>query len=104
VWPSCSPDAAYNIFSLAVAPAEEDGMSRITIVVDVESTPLEQITKQLFKLSTCDQDLRARPPRACRARADLLTVRAQPETPGPDHGSLVSVFEAKVLAVGARRA
>ena len=26
----------YNIFSLAVAPAEEDGFSRITIVVDVE--------------------------------------------------------------------
>lgn len=40
----------FNIFSLAVAPAEEDGFSRITVVVDVESTPLEQITKQLFKL------------------------------------------------------
>ena len=40
----------YNIFSLAVAPAKDPGMSRITIVVDVESTPLEQITKQLFKL------------------------------------------------------
>ena len=40
----------YNIFSLAVAPAEDEGMSRITIVVDVESTPLEQITKQLNKL------------------------------------------------------
>ena len=40
----------FNIFSLAVAPAEDEGMSRITIVVDVESTPLEQITKQLFKL------------------------------------------------------
>ena len=40
----------FNIFSLAVAPAEDEGFSRITIVVDVESTPLEQITKQLFKL------------------------------------------------------
>ena len=40
----------FNIYSLAVAPAEGDGFSRITIVVDVESTPLEQITKQLFKL------------------------------------------------------
>lgn len=40
----------YNIFSLAVAPAEQEGMSRITIVVDLDSAPLEQITKQLFKL------------------------------------------------------
>ena len=39
----------YNIFSLAVAPAEDEGMSRITVVVDVDSAPLEQIVKQLFK-------------------------------------------------------
>ena len=40
----------YNIFSLAVAPTEDERFSRITIVVDVESAPLEQIVKQLFKL------------------------------------------------------
>ena len=40
----------YNIFSLAVAPTEDPELSRITIVVDVEETPLEQIVKQLFKL------------------------------------------------------
>ena len=39
----------FNIFSLAVAPAEDEGFSRITIVVDVDATPLEQIVKQLFK-------------------------------------------------------
>ena len=39
----------YNIYSLAVAPTEQDDFSRITIVVDVESAPLEQIVKQLFK-------------------------------------------------------
>lgn len=40
----------YNIVSLAVAPTSDDRFSRITIVVDVESSPLEQIVKQLFKL------------------------------------------------------
>ena len=39
----------FNIFSLAVAPTEDERFSRITIVVDIESTPLEQVTKQLFK-------------------------------------------------------
>ena len=37
----------YNIFSLAVAPTEDPMLSRITIVVDVESAPLEQVVKQL---------------------------------------------------------
>ena len=40
----------FNIYSLAVAPTDDERFSRITIVVDVESKPLEQITKQLFKL------------------------------------------------------
>lgn len=40
----------FNIFSLAVAPTDDPTRSRITIVVDVESAPLEQITKQLDKL------------------------------------------------------
>jgi acetolactate synthase-1/3 small subunit len=40
----------YNIFSLAVAPSDNERFSRITIVVDVESAPLDQIMKQLDKL------------------------------------------------------
>ena len=40
----------YNIFSLAVSPTEDERLSRMTIVVDAESAPLEQITKQLNKL------------------------------------------------------
>ncbi|MEI4273795.1 acetolactate synthase small subunit [Klenkia sp. LSe6-5] len=40
----------YNIESLAVGPTENPDLSRMTIVVDVESAPLEQITKQLNKL------------------------------------------------------
>jgi len=40
----------FNIESLAVGKSEIDGLSRITVVVDVEELPLEQVTKQLNKL------------------------------------------------------
>ncbi len=41
---------AFNIESLAVGPTENPDLSRMTIVVDAESAPLEQVTKQLNKL------------------------------------------------------
>jgi acetolactate synthase I/III small subunit len=40
----------FNIQSLAVGATEQKDMSRMTIVVSVEDSPLEQITKQLNKL------------------------------------------------------
>ena len=40
----------FNIESLAVGVTEVPGLSRITVVVDVEALPLEQVTKQLNKL------------------------------------------------------
>ena len=40
----------FNINSLAVGPTERPGVSRITVVVDVDKLPLEQVTKQLNKL------------------------------------------------------
>jgi acetolactate synthase-1/3 small subunit len=40
----------FNIQSLAVGATEQKNMSRMTIVVSVEESPLEQITKQLNKL------------------------------------------------------
>ncbi len=40
----------FNIESLAVGRSEIEGLSRITVVVDVDQTPLEQVTKQLNKL------------------------------------------------------
>jgi acetolactate synthase I/III small subunit len=88
----------YNIFSLAVAPAEEEGMSRITIVVDVESAPLEQIVKQLFKLIDVVKISELDPRRSVERELLLVTVRATPEA---RHQvlELCGIFEAKVLAV-----
>ncbi len=41
---------AFNIHSLAVGPTEHESISRMTVVVDVDELPLEQVTKQLNKL------------------------------------------------------
>jgi acetolactate synthase-1/3 small subunit len=92
----------YNIFSLAVAPSDDERFSRITIVVDVESSPLEQIIKQLDKLipvvSITELD-----PGVSRERELLLaTVEAGPETRGQVI-QLVGVFEGKIVDVGPDR-
>jgi acetolactate synthase-1/3 small subunit len=88
----------YNIFSLAVAPAEDDGMSRITIVVDVESTPLEQITKQLFKLIDVIKISELDPRRSVERELLIATVKAPAEQRGHVI-ELVNIFEGKIIAV-----
>lgn len=40
----------FNIESLAVGPAEQSGISRITMVVFGDDRSIEQLTKQLYKL------------------------------------------------------
>lgn len=40
----------FNIESLAVGPAEQTGVSRITMVVPGDDGVIEQLTKQLYKL------------------------------------------------------
>lgn len=89
----------YNIFSLAVAPAEDEGCSRITIVVDVESTPLEQVVKQLFKLIDVIKISELDPRRSVERELLLATVRVAPDERG-QVVELVTIFEGKILAVG----
>ncbi|MBT2382250.1 acetolactate synthase small subunit [Streptomyces sp. ISL-11] len=40
----------FNIDSLSVRPTDEPATSRMTIVVDVDERPLEQVIQQLDKL------------------------------------------------------
>ena len=89
----------YNIYSLAVAPTEEDRFSRLTIVVDVESAPLEQIVKQLFKLIDVVKISELDPRTAVERELLLATVRAEPDLRG-QVVELVQIFEGKILAVG----
>jgi acetolactate synthase I/III small subunit len=89
----------FNIFSLAVAPAEEPGMSRITIVVDLDSAPLEQIVKQLFKLIDVIKISELDPRRSVERELLLATVRAVADKRS-QIVELTNIFEGKILAVG----
>ncbi len=89
----------FNIFSLAVAPTEDERLSRITIVVDVESAPLEQIVKQLFKLIDVVKISELDPRQSVERELLLATVRAEAAQRG-QVVELVQIFEGKILAVG----
>lgn len=89
----------YNIFSLAVAPTEDEAFSRITVVVDVESTPLEQVVKQLFKLIEVVKISELDPRRSVERELFLATVRVTSENRG-QVVELTNIFEGKILAVG----
>ena len=89
----------FNIYSLAVAPTEDDRFSRITIVADVESSTLEQIVKQLFKLIDVVKISELDPRSSVERELLLATVKAEPETRG-QVVELVQIFEGKILAVG----
>ena len=90
---------AYNIHSLAVAPTDDDRFSRITIVVDAESAPLEQITKQLFKLIDVVKISELHPADSIERELLLATVKSSPEARGQVL-ELVQVFEGRILGVG----
>ena len=90
----------YNIFSLAVAPTEQDDYSRITIVVDVESAPLEQIVKQLFKLVDVVRISELDPRQSVERELLMATVRATPDQRA-QVVELTNIFEGTIVAVGA---
>src|ERR1700734_3305762 len=72
----------YNIYSLAVAPTDNEKLSRITIVVDVESSPLEQILRQLDKLINVVDIFELAPEDATEREMLLATVEATPADRG----------------------
>jgi acetolactate synthase-1/3 small subunit len=92
----------FNIISLAVAPTEDERFSRITIAVDADSAPLEQVTKQLFKLISVVKITELDPRDAVERELLLVTVDAQPATRSQII-ELVDVFEGRILNVGHER-
>jgi acetolactate synthase I/III small subunit len=88
----------YNIFSLAVAPTDDERFSRITIVVDVESAPLEQIVKQLNKLINVVKISELDPRDSVERELMLATLKAAPDSRSQVM-ELVGIFEGRILAV-----
>jgi len=90
----------FNIESLAVGPTEHDEISRMTIVVNVEDSPLEQVTKQLNKLVEVIKIVELDPTSAVQRELVLVKVGATPETRGQVLDA-VQLFRAKVVDVAA---
>ena len=93
----------FNISSLAVAPTDEgERFSRITIVVDVDAAPLEQVVHQLDKLVNVVEISELAPADAVQGELLLATVSAGP-TERSQVIQLVGVFGGEVVDVGAAR-
>lgn len=67
----------FNIDSLAVGETEHAQISRITIVVNVEESPLEQVTKQLNKLVNVLKIVELDPASSVQRELLLVKVRAE---------------------------
>jgi acetolactate synthase-1/3 small subunit len=89
----------FNIVSLAVSPTEDERFSRMTIVVDADETPLEQVTKQLNKLIPVIKIVELTPDQAVERELMLVTVKASAEARS-QITELASIFEAKIEDVG----
>ena len=81
----------FNIESLAVGPTEHAEISRMTIVVDCEEHPLEQVTKQLNKLINVLKIVELEPTQAVQRELILIKVRAdtRQQVQGPRDGRAV---------------
>ncbi|TDC36515.1 acetolactate synthase small subunit [Micromonospora sp. 15K316] len=90
----------FNIDSLAVGETENPDVSRITIVVNAESSPLEQVTKQLNKLVNVLKIVELDPQVSVARELLLVKVRADRSSRSQVLDT-VSLFRARVVDVAA---
>ena len=86
----------FNIESLAVGVTEVPGLSRITVVVDVEGLPLEQVTKQLNKLVNVIKIVELEQTASVQRELMLIKVRADNQTRS-NVIEVVNLFRASVV-------
>jgi acetolactate synthase-1/3 small subunit len=88
----------FNIESLAVGATEQKDMSRMTIVVSAEETPLEQVTKQLNKLVNVIKIIEQNEDNSVARELALIKVGADAGTRSQVIEA-VNLFRAKVVDV-----
>ena len=86
----------FNIDSLAVGVTEVSGLSRITVVVDVEGLPLEQVTKQLNKLVNVIKIVELEQSASVQREHMLIKVRADNQTRS-NVIEVVNLFRASIV-------
>jgi acetolactate synthase-1/3 small subunit len=88
----------FNIQSLAVGATEQKHLSRMTIVVEVEDFPLEQVTKQLNKLINVIKIVEQDEEQSVSRELALIKVRTDAATRSQVIEA-VNLFRAKVVDV-----
>ena len=88
----------FNIDSLAVGPTEHPDISRMTIVVNVEDLPLEQVTKQLNKLVNVIKIVELDPDASVQREHLLIKVKVENGTRSQILEA-VTLFRARVVDV-----
>jgi acetolactate synthase-1/3 small subunit len=89
---------SYNIHSLAVGPTESPSVSRMTIVVSVESLQMEQVTKQLNKLVNVLKIVELSPESAVQRELLLIKLKADAAV-RPQIATIVEMFRAHIVDV-----
>ena len=89
----------FNIESRTVAPTEDEGLSRMTIIVEADELGFEQITKQLHKLVSVFRISDLTEEDAVERELVLFKVQAAPDR-RHEIIEIANVFRAKVVDVG----
>jgi len=91
----------FNIESLAVGLSEDPKLSRITILIDGDAHPVDQVTKQLHKLINVLKIRDLDPDNA--VSAELLLVRVAGEGDKRTEAlQIAEIFKAKIVDVDRR--
>ena len=91
----------FNIDTLAVGPTEDDSVSRMTIVLDGASHPIDQVTKQLHKLVNVIK-IRDLEPQETIAREMALFKVSAPIESRAEIMQFAEIFRANIVDVSRR--
>jgi acetolactate synthase I/III small subunit len=91
----------FNIESLAVGESEDPDLSRVTITIDGEEHPIDQVTKQLHKLINVVK-IRDLDPEAM-VSAELMLIKVSAEgSKRTEVMQVAEIFKAKIVDVDKR--